>query len=221
MLKLDPMNNSLILASNSPRRKQLLQLFELPYEVHPADIDESLLPGETPEGHVSRVARAKGTAISKCVSGLVISADTIVVHQGCIMGKPSTVQMARNMLLELRGKTHQVFSAIVLIPTDRSATVEDICVTNVPMRDYSDQELEAYIQTGDPMDKAGAYAIQHAGFHPVTALQGCYASVMGLPLCHLTRSLRKLGLSVQVDIPSACQNRLGYTCRVFNDILSI
>jgi len=97
--------------------------------------------------------------------------------------------------------------------------VTDLCVTDVPMRKYSDEEIEAYAASGDPLDKAGAYAIQHAGFHPVDGLSGCYASVMGLPLCHLTRSLRKLGVEPETDIAAECQAALSYDCPVSAAIL--
>jgi hypothetical protein len=87
------------------------------------------------------------------------------------------------------------------------------------MKRLSDVEIDAYVATGEPMDKAGAYAIQHAGFHPVENLAGCYANVMGLPLCHLVRTLKKLGIRPQVDVPSACQTGLGYNCHVYHEIL--
>jgi len=97
--------------------------------------------------------------------------------------------------------------------------VTDLCVTDVPMRSYNDEEIEAYAASGDPLDKAGAYAIQHAGFHPVEGLAGCYASVMGLPLCHLTRSLRKLGVEPATDISAECQAALSYDCPISTAVL--
>jgi septum formation protein len=95
----------------------------------------------------------------------------------------------------------------------------DLCVTEVPMRDYSDQEIEAYVQTGDPLDKAGAYAIQHPDFQPVDDLSGCFASVMGLPVCHLVRSLRKLDIPPRADVPTNCQSLLNYQCPVYRAVL--
>ena len=95
----------------------------------------------------------------------------------------------------------------------------ELSVTDVPMRNYSDAEIEAYVQTGDSLDKAGAYAIQNADFHPVENFAGCYASVMGLPLCHLARSLRKTGLVPVTDVPSLCQTALAYDCSIYNAIL--
>ena len=95
----------------------------------------------------------------------------------------------------------------------------NMCITSVPMRDYSDQEIDEYVKTGDPLDKAGAYAIQHDGFNPVQNLQGCYANVMGLPLCHLTRTLKQFNVVPEVEIASACQNALTYSCPVYQQIL--
>ena len=123
------------------------------------------------------------------------------------------------MLRRLRGRTHQVYTAITLIDlrTDRSIT--DLACSNVPMRNYTDEEIEAYIASGDPFDKAGAYAIQHNGFRPVENFSQCYANVMGLPLCHVTRSLRKSGVDVTNDVPVLCQAHICYECPVFESIL--
>jgi len=123
------------------------------------------------------------------------------------------------MLKSLRGHTHQVYSALAVLRMRDERLITDLCVTDVPMRNYSDEELEAYVLTGDPLDKAGAYAIQHPGFHPVENMKGCYASVMGLPLCHLIRVLRMLGVPVDTDIPAACQSLLKYQCPVSPAIL--
>ena len=97
----------------------------------------------------------------------------------------------------------------------------DVCVTDVPMRAYSDEEIEAYVATGDPLDKAGAYAIQHADFNPVIDMKGCYASVMGLPLCHVTRLLRQMEVATGADVPANCQSFLSYACPVFAEILRV
>ena len=124
------------------------------------------------------------------------------------------------MLQRLRGHRHQVYTAIALLRLADQKLVTDLCSTPVPMRSYSDAEIEAYVTSGDPLDKAGAYAIQHPGFHPVEALAGCYASVMGLPLCHLVRSLRRLGITPPGDVPVACQTSLNYVCPVYQTILT-
>ncbi len=203
----------LILASNSPRRKELLALFGWPFEVLPADIDESQKSGEPPIDYVRRLACEKAQAIAATREGLILAADTIVVDGEELLGKPVDDADARRMLTQLRGRTHQVYTGIALIDTASGKSVDSVCRTDVPMRAYSDSEIEAYIQTGDPLDKAGAYAIQHSDFHPVEKLAGCYASVMGLPLCHLSVALRRFGWQAPADLPERCQQRCTMTAR--------
>jgi len=210
----------IILASNSPRRKDLFLLFDLPFEVIPADIDEAQLPGQLPRDYVERLARCKADIVASLHEGLVIAADTIVVDQDQLLGKPGDEEEARAMLQQLRSRSHQVYTGIALIQTSTGQTYDDVCRTDVPMRDYTDQEISDYIATKDPMDKAGAYAIQHAGFHPVEELSECYASVMGLPLCHLVVGLRKFDLEIPQDIPGRCQATLNYACPVYEKILA-
>ena len=217
---------TLILASNSPRRRQLLALGGWEFTVSAAPVDETPLPGEGAPDYVSRLAESKvrATAGFAPSSNLFLAADTTVVDNLSpagvqILGKPADEADARRMLRSLRGRVHLVYTALAIFRPADECLLSDLCCTQVPMRDYSDSEIEAYIATGDPLDKAGAYAIQHAGFHPVTNLQGCYANVMGLPLCHLSRLLRTLQLPPQTDLPQACQASLGYTCPVFADIL--
>jgi predicted house-cleaning NTP pyrophosphatase (Maf/HAM1 superfamily) len=123
------------------------------------------------------------------------------------------------MLSRLRGRIHHVYTALAIHDVETGRLETDLCVTRVPMRDYSDLEIEQYVDTGDPLDKAGAYAIQHPGFHPVIGLRGCYACVVGLPLCHLQRSLGKFSLAPLEDVPRACQAALSYECPVFSEIL--
>jgi septum formation protein len=123
------------------------------------------------------------------------------------------------MLHRLRNRSHEVYTAITLIDLQTDQAITDLALAVVPMRNYSDNEIEEYIASGDPFDKAGAYAIQHAGFQPVDRFAGCYANVMGLPLCHVTRSLRRLGLEPINDVPIACQAHLRYECGVFEEVL--
>jgi MAF protein len=136
-----------------------------------------------------------------------------------LLGKPESPEQAGAMLRQLRGRTHHVYTAIAVLESGGGNSAADRCCSDVPMRAYSDAEIAAYIATGDPLDKAGAYAIQHAGFHPVEQFAGCFASVMGLPLCHLARTLRKLGYSPPVDVSAACQASLKYDCPVSAGIL--
>ncbi len=214
-------NLPLILASNSPRRKELLALGEWPFEVRPADVDESVLPNEAPRDYVSRVAFDKAQVVASEINeGWVLAADTTVVLDGAILGKPHDADTARRMLKELRGHEHDVFTGLTIINAASGEQMSDLAASRVPMRNYSDAEMEAYIESGDPMDKAGAYAIQHKGFHPVEGMQQCFANVVGLPLCHLTRSLRKLMLNFEVDIPAACQAHLDYKCPIFDEVLA-
>jgi predicted house-cleaning NTP pyrophosphatase (Maf/HAM1 superfamily) len=124
------------------------------------------------------------------------------------------------MLKRLRGHTHQVFTGIALHRPSDGLLLKDLCVTDVPMRDYSDAEIDAYVQTGDPLDKAGAYAIQHPHFQPVASLNGCFASVMGLPVCHVIRLMRRMDLQPQTDFFLSCETLLEYQCPVSNAIMS-
>lgn len=210
----------LILASNSPRRRELLALLNLPFEIIPADINEDRQSAEQPETYVRRLARQKAQAVAEFKDGLIIAADTLVVDNGEFLGKPVDEEDARRMLTQLRGRVHQVLTGIALMDSQTGGFFEDVCSTNVPMRHYSDAEIESYIASGDPMDKAGAYAIQHDGFHPVEGLMGCFASVMGLPLCHLTVGLWALGATVPEGLPDRCQQLLDYDCPCFDTILN-
>ena len=219
-------HGQLYLASNSPRRRELLSLSGLEYTLLPALVDETPLAGEDPAAYVRRVAGSKALmALPRaCANGVICTADTAVVDgagsgKPAILGKPADRDEAITMLLSLRGHTHQVLTAITLLLVRDGTIRSDLCTTDVSMRDYSDDEIETYVNSGDPLDKAGAYAIQHAGFHPVDQLRGCYANVLGLPLCHLVRNLLPLGIFPPVDVPQACQAALAYDCPVSKAIL--
>ena len=209
-----------VLASNSPRRKQLFGLGGWDFTVIAADVDETPFKGELPREYVVRLAQAKALAVQPKaeLDAVIVGSDTTVVDGNEILGKPVDESDARRMLKQLRGRVHQVFTAIAILQKDM--TVTDLCITDVPMRDYSDNEIERYIQSGDPMDKAGAYAIQHPEFKPVLALKGCYASVMGLPLCHILRAMNQFQLTAAGNVPSACQSLLKYDCKVSPAVLS-
>lgn len=221
------MDIQLYLASNSPRRKELLSLVKKEYNHLPIQVDETPLPDEEGLEYVQRIAASKARrAISQVqMKSVVIAADTTVLQCGMngrmkILGKPTDSVEAAEMLRSLRGKVHQVITAVSIAYTGDGTMFGDYCVTDVPMRNYSEEEINAYVVSGDPLDKAGAYGIQHIGFHPVENLQGCYANVMGLPLCHLTRDMAQLGLRPKADVPQACQAALGYDCPVYGEILS-
>ncbi len=162
----------------------------------------------------ARVAAARSRSV-----GPFLAADTIVVDGDELLGKPESEDDGWRMLKQLRGRSHEVFTALALYDPPNLRMVKDLCVTHVPMRNYGDEEIERYIASGDPFDKAGAYAIQHKEFHPVEGFQGCFASVMGLPLCHVVRSLRKFGYEPPKDVPRICQTNLGYTCPVTDAIM--
>lgn len=216
----------ILLASNSPRRRELLSLGGWSFQVVSGEVDERPLPSESSRDYVLRLAqeKAKAGAAFGVAGDLIIAADTAVVDQEdgaeLILGKPQDALEAESMLRWLRGRTHRVYSGIALLRIDDNELTSDVCCTAVPMRYYSDGEISAYIATGDPLDKAGAYAIQHPDFRPVENLQGCYANVMGLPLCHLTRNLVSLELSPKGDISTACQAALHYTCPIYSKILA-
>lgn len=211
---------TLVLASNSPRRRQLLALTGLPFLVSAADVDESLLENEKPADYVLRLAEKKARAVHADPKQIVLGSDTTVVEGMDILGKPADEAEALAMLTRLRGRTHQVYTGVALLRMSDGLLLKELCVTDVPMRDYSDDEIRAYVATGDPLDKAGAYAIQHPDFHPVASMSGCYASVMGLPLCHVTRMLREMGTETISDVPEGCQQLLDYTCPVYEQILN-
>ncbi len=214
-------NNNLILASNSPRRKQLLSLGGWAYTVAVADVDESLHPDEAPGDYVLRLAelKARKSAENAAPESVVIAADTSVVDGGDILGKPLGEEDAARMLKRLHGHTHQVYTGLALLRVSDGYALTDLSVTDVPMRDYTDEEIDAYVQTGDPLDKAGAYAIQHQGFNPVEKMTGCYASVMGLPLCRLTYLLKQFDISPEAAVGIRCQTELQYDCPVSDAIL--
>ena len=213
--------NILLLASNSPRRKQLLALGNWDFNIVVSDVDESQLADETPKDYVLRLAQAKALAVVEKAhpENIIIGSDTAVVDGDEILGKPKDEEEAVRMLKQLRGHTHQVFTGVAVYRVDGESMLTELCVTDVPMRNYSDAEIQAYVKTGDPLDKAGAYAIQHPDFQPVESMSGCYASVMGLPMCHVLRTLKKLDVYAIADVPLGCQTLLNYQCPVSNEIL--
>ena len=223
MLESHPVSetNILILASNSPRRKQLLSLGGWTFNIAVANVDESQNPGEDPGEYVLRLAESKAHKSAQNVptESIVIAADTSVVDAGDILGKPVDEEDATRMLKRLRGHTHQVYTGLAVLRVSDNYIQTDLSVTDVPMRDYSNEEIDAYVQTGDPLDKAGAYAIQHQGFNPVEKMKGCYASVMGLQLCRLTYLLDQLDITPNSEVGIKCQAELRYDCPISSAIL--
>lgn len=206
----------LVLASNSPRRRQLLSLTGWKFTVSAADVDESVSSNESPAEYVLRLAETKARAPVGQVDAdqIVLAADTTVVDGTDILGKPNDSAEATAMLKRLRGHAHQVYTGIAVFRPRDGLLLKDLCVTDVPMRDYSDAEIDAYVQTGDPLDKAGAYAIQHPEFQPVARMDGCFASVMGLPVCHVIRLMRKMDIQPNSNFFLTCETLLEYQCPV-------
>jgi septum formation protein len=182
-----------VLASQSPRRRELLTLVGIPHTVRPADIDESILPGEQPRDHCERLAREKAAAVARTEpDALVVGSDTIVVVDGDVLGKPRDEPHAIEMLGRLSGRSHVVMTAVAVRWRGRErSAVEEVGVT---FHTLSADDIRRYVATGEPMDKAGAYGIQGYGATIVRRVDGDYFAVMGLPLQRLVRVMAELGV---------------------------
>lgn len=185
---------NIILASGSPRRRQLLEQLGLSFTVQSSDVDESVAPGLSPAAMVEQLSLRKGQAVAGSVGpdSLVLAADTVVALGDAILGKPRDRAEALSMLTSLSGKTHQVYTGVTLLGGGRRVTEHE--TTAVTFRSLSREEIGAYVDTGEPMDKAGAYGIQGYGALLVERLEGDYFNVMGLPLCRLGRMLAAFGV---------------------------
>lgn len=183
-----------VLASASPRRRELLNLIGIAHEVVPADVDESLLPGEAPARYVERVARDKATAVAaKHAHVLVIAADTTVVLDGDVLAKPADAADAKRMIGRLAARTHDVYTGIAVARDGQiESAVERVAVT---FRALTAEEIDAYVATGEPLDKAGAYGIQGYGATIVERVDGDYFSVMGLGLRRLVELMQRMGVA--------------------------
>ena len=182
-----------ILASGSPRRRQLLELIGIEHDVSPSNIDESLRKGETPRRHAERLAREKASVAAKrAPDSVVVAADTIVVVNRKVLGKPADADDARRMLSMLSGREHTVITAVAVARGRQlRSAIEQV---RVKFRPLGPEEIDAYIATGEPMDKAGAYGIQGYGATIVERVEGDYFAVMGLPLARLARLLGEVGV---------------------------
>ena len=187
------MSALLVLASSSPRRRELLTLIGIPHSVRPADIDETPLAGELPYPHAERLAREKAAVVAaREPNAIVVAADTIVVVDGEILGKPRDDAEAAAMLRRLSGRGHTVHTAVAVARD--AAVVSDVETVGVTFRELSDDDIAAYVATGEPMDKAGAYGIQGFGATVVTRVDGDYFAVMGLALGLMVRLLARVGV---------------------------
>ncbi len=187
----------LILASQSPRRKALMELFRIPFTVRVADIDETMDSAKPPYDEVARVSRLKAEAVPRETDDVVIAADTIVVCGGEVLGKPADEEDAFRMLELLSGKDHQVMTGLTVLRGENALTCTE--VTDIHFRSLSHGEILAYIRTGEPMDKAGAYGIQGGAALFAEKLHGDYYNVMGLPVCRLGQMLKTIAPELMED----------------------
>jgi septum formation protein len=181
---------NLILASASPRRQELLKLFGVPFSVRIADIDETMDPGKAPYDEVARVSRKKALAVPHDAEDVVIAADTIVVCEGRVLGKPHSQAEAAEMLRLLSGRDHQVMTGCTILRGDICETFTE--VTDLHFRPLSEKEIARYVASGEPMDKAGSYGIQGGAALFCQRMVGDYYNVMGLPVCRLGQVLRQV-----------------------------
>jgi septum formation protein len=185
---------NIILASASPRRLELLASAGIEFEVFAGDVDEAVLPGEMPEDHVVRLAREKAFFVAARVEGrFFVGSDTVVVCDGEIMGKPRDAADAERMLKKLSGIAHEVTTGYAVFDRQRDDAVCAAVTTRVFFKQLRDEEIRDYIATGCPFDKAGAYAIQGGAAYMVERIEGSYTNVVGLPLCEVVETLRRIG----------------------------
>ena len=189
---------NLILASASPRRKELLGLFHIPFEIRVADIDETMDAEKPPFDEVARVSALKAAAAKCGPTDVVVAADTIVVCEGKVLGKPHSEAEAAAMLRLLSGRDHQVMTGVTVAAGEALQSFTE--VTDIHFRDLSDKEINAYVATGEPMDKAGAYGIQGGAALFCTRMVGDYYNVMGLPVCRLGQVLREMAPDLMGDM---------------------
>lgn len=188
----------IILASASPRRSQLLKQIGLNFTVHPSQVEEKYIEGQKPHLWVQDLALAKALDVASTLKeGIVIGADTIVVNDNLILGKPRDEKEAELMLKSLSGKKHQVLTGIAVVDGNNTENyLTQVEITHVKFRNLSDVEIKAYVKSKEPLDKAGAYGIQGLGALLVEAIEGCYFNVVGLPLSKLAQGLEKFGVEV-------------------------
>lgn len=190
-------NHPIILASNSPRRRELLRQIGLAFTTDPAYVDERVLPGEQPEAYAVRVALEKARAVAqRSRTGIVVAADTIVVLGDAILGKPANAKDAMRMLEMLSGKMHYVITGLVVIDSQSGKTLARTAWTKVWFRKLTPEEIASYVATGEPLDKAGAYGIQEKGSLLVEKIEGCYFNVVGLPVSLLGKMLQVFGINI-------------------------
>ena len=187
--------NALVLASESTRRVDLLRSLGVSFAIMPPGIDEHRRPSESPKDYVLRMAYEKAQKVGSLFpEKWVIGADTIVVHKGRVLGKPKTEEEAFAMLKRLRASWHKVFTGYCILNVSRHIVYQDVAETKVFIKDLTDEEIEKYINTTEPFDKAGSYAVQGKGGYMVKEIKGSYSNVVGLPICEITEALLSLGI---------------------------
>ncbi|RCW88384.1 septum formation protein [Halanaerobium sp. DL-01] len=187
----------LVLASASPRREELLKQLKLQFTIVPSRIDESQFNGLKPVDMVEKLAFAKAESVSELVEeAIIIAADTVVVAQDRVLNKPEDAEDAKNMLSALSGKEHQVITGVAVMNSETDEYLVEHNITSVFMEEISEEEIDKYLETGEPMDKAGAYAIQGFGSLFVREIKGSYYSVVGLPLNQLSKMLKKFNYGI-------------------------
>ncbi|MCP4423571.1 MAG: septum formation protein Maf [Chloroflexi bacterium] len=215
----------LLLASQSPRRRELIKLLGYPFQAISADVDESLATNPDPALNVVETAQLKAAAIAERMRGqpeyeeaVIVAADTTVALDGRMLGKPADAAEARQMLSALRNRSHEVHTGAMLLELATGRAVSGTHTAIVTMRDYSDAEIETYVATGDPLDKAGAYAIQHPAFRPAAHLDGCFTGVMGLSVCHLLQLFHQLDAPMKADLTAVLRAHQQYPCATLYSI---
>ena len=193
----DNTTRRLILASTSPRRRELLEKLGCSFQVESGGVEEESSGAASPAEHVSTLARRKalGTA-SQVKRAVIVAADTVVVLDGLILGKPGTPERAREMLMALSGNEHEVVTGLAVVDADSGTVEQDVVTTRVRFRHLGEELIGRYVATGEPLDKAGAYAIQGKGALLVDSIEGCYYNVVGLPLTVLNGLLEKFGMDL-------------------------
>ncbi len=199
----------LILASVSPRRKELLKRISSPFQIIDSGVEERISLGSPPAAVASVLANQKVMTVAEnIVEGIVLAADTVIGFRGMVLGKPRSSSDAMAMLQLLRGHTHEVITGLAVMNKRQGFRIVSTVSTVVQMREYDDREVREYVRTGEPFDKAGAYAIQGRGSRLIESIQGCYNNVIGLPLCEVVELLKSVGL------PLAEEGRI---CRLPSD----
>ncbi len=206
----------LLLASGSPRRRELVRWLGLPVRVQVPQVDESLRAGEAPAAYVARLARTKARALAAQAAAdeIVLAADTAVVDRDRILGKPRDPAHAAAMLRALQGRRHKVLTGFALLWPTRQREHTEVVTATVHMRSLTEAEIQAYIATRDPLDKAGAYAVQNTAFRPVERVEGCFANVVGLPVCAVARALAAWGCLRPQGLVARCAQAFEYNCDI-------